>query len=62
MRIRTALSAALVSLAAVTAVFAAGPQVAERDSAAAPLVIIGAEPEPAASPLCEWTADTARSL
>jgi hypothetical protein len=40
MRIRTALSAAVVSLAAVTALFVAGPDPAERPAAAEPLVIV----------------------
>ncbi|GAA3933614.1 hypothetical protein [Actinoplanes auranticolor] len=40
MRIRTALSAAVVSLAAVTALFVAGPGPAERPEAAEPLVIV----------------------
>ena len=45
MRIRTALSAALVSLAAVIALFAAGPGATVHDTAADPLVIVAAEPE-----------------
>ena len=40
MRIRTALSAAVVSLAAVTALFVAEPGPAERPEAAEPLVIV----------------------
>jgi hypothetical protein len=45
MRIRTALSAALVSLAAVLALFVAGPGAEVKDTAAVPLVIIAVEPE-----------------
>ena len=40
MRIRTALSAAVVSLAAVTALFVAGPGPVDRPEAAEPLVIV----------------------
>jgi hypothetical protein len=40
MRIRTALSAAVVSLAALTALFVTGPGPAERTDAAEPLVIV----------------------
>ena len=45
MRIRTALSAALVSLAAVITLFVAGPGAEVQDTAAAPLVIIAVGPE-----------------
>lgn len=45
MRIRTALSAALVSLAAVLALFVAGPGAEVNDTAADPLVIIAVEPD-----------------
>ncbi|RSM47537.1 hypothetical protein DMB66_48235 [Actinoplanes sp. ATCC 53533] len=48
MRIRTALSAALVSLAAVIALFVAGPGAEVNDAAADPLVLIAVEPEVAA--------------
>lgn len=48
MRIRTALSAALVSLATVIALFVAGPGAEVNDAAADPLVLIVEEPEVAA--------------
>jgi hypothetical protein len=53
MRIRTALSAALVSLAAVIVLFVAGPGAEVNDAATDPLVIIAAEPDvasPASAP------------
>jgi len=45
MRIRTALSAALVSLAAVITLSVTGPGPEANDTAADPLVIVAAEPE-----------------
>ena len=45
MRIRTALSAALISLAAVITLFVAGPGAEVNDTAAEPLVIVAVQPD-----------------
>jgi hypothetical protein len=53
MRIRTALSAAVVSLAAVTALFVTGPDPAERSAAAEPLVIVLQQDHAASAPAAD---------